>query len=117
MSELIFHLERLDFSNYFDLLLVVAIFYFILRILQGTRGDTLIRGMILMVIAITIFSTLLPLPAFSWLLRNTLPALLVAIPVIFAPEIRRGLERLGRAGSNVLRRSDNHEARISFQPL
>jgi diadenylate cyclase len=39
------------------------------------------------------------LPAFSWLVRNTLPALLLAIPVIFAPEIRRTLERLGRAGT------------------
>jgi diadenylate cyclase len=33
------------------------------------------------------------------LLQTTLPALVVAIPVIFAPEIRRALERLGRAGS------------------
>ncbi|OGO08521.1 MAG: TIGR00159 family protein, partial [Chloroflexi bacterium RBG_13_66_10] len=45
-----------------------------------------------------LLTTLLPLPAFSWLLRTALPALLVAIPVIFAPEIRRALERLGRAG-------------------
>jgi len=41
------------------------------------------------------------LPAFSWLVQTTLPALLVAIPVIFAPEIRRALERVGRA-SNIL---------------
>ncbi|MBN1264043.1 MAG: diadenylate cyclase CdaA [Anaerolineales bacterium] len=105
--ELLFNLERINFSNIFDLILVVAIFYFILQLLQGTRGDTLIRGMILMIIAISIFSSLLPLPAFSWLLRNTLPALLIAIPVIFAPEIRRGLERLGRAGSNIIQRPDN----------
>jgi len=46
------------------------------------------------------------LPAFSWLIQTTLPALLLAIPVIFAPEIRRGLERLGRAGSaNLFRRN------------
>jgi diadenylate cyclase len=38
------------------------------------------------------------LPAFSWLVRTTLPAILLAIPVIFAPEIRHALERLGRAG-------------------
>jgi diadenylate cyclase len=38
------------------------------------------------------------LPAFSWLVETTFPALVLAIPVIFAPEIRRGLERLGRAG-------------------
>lgn len=110
LQEVLFTIQRLTFSNIFDLILVVAIFYFILRILQGTRGDTLIRGMILTIIAITIFSALLPLPAFSWLLRNTLPALLIAIPVIFAPEIRRGLERLGRAGSLVLQRGGNHES-------
>jgi diadenylate cyclase len=39
------------------------------------------------------------LPAFSWLVGNTFPALIVAIPVIFAPEIRRALERLGRTGA------------------
>jgi diadenylate cyclase len=52
------------------------------------------------------------LPAFSWLIQTTLPALLLAIPVIFAPEIRRGLERLGRAGSsNLFRRNlDSQEA-------
>lgn len=110
LKEIFFNLGRINFTNIFDLILVVAIFYFILRILQGTRGDTLIRGMILMVLAITIFSSLLPLPAFSWLLRNTLPALLVAIPVIFAPEIRRGLERLGRAGSLIVKRTENHES-------
>jgi len=38
------------------------------------------------------------LPAFSWLVRTTLPALLLAVPVVFAPEIRRALEGLGRAG-------------------
>jgi diadenylate cyclase len=39
------------------------------------------------------------LPAFSWLIQSILPALLLSIPVIFAPEIRRALERLGRAGT------------------
>ena len=42
------------------------------------------------------------LPAFSWLVQTTLPALFLAIPVIFAPEIRRGLEKLGRAGTDQL---------------
>ena len=34
----------------------------------------------------------------QWLLRNSLPAMLVAVPVLFAPELRRALEQLGRAG-------------------
>jgi diadenylate cyclase len=42
---------------------------------------------------------LVDLPAFSWLVRNSVPALLFSIPVVFAPEIRRALERIGRAGN------------------
>jgi len=40
--------------------------------------------------------------AFRWLLNNMLTAILVAIPVIFQPELRRGLERIGRTGLSVL---------------
>src|SRR5205085_5798381 len=36
------------------------------------------------------------LTIFNWLLQNTIPALLIAIPVIFQPELRRALEQLGR---------------------
>jgi diadenylate cyclase len=39
------------------------------------------------------------LRAFSWLLLKALPALLVSIPVIFQPELRRALERVGRVGT------------------
>jgi diadenylate cyclase len=41
-------------------------------------------------------ANLLPLQAFGWLVRQAVPALLVAIPVILQPELRRALERLGR---------------------
>jgi diadenylate cyclase len=55
--------------------------------------------MIFLVVALVLLTTLVELPAFSWLIQSILPALLLAIPVIFAPEIRRALERLGRAGT------------------
>ena len=44
-----------------------------------------------------ILGSLTTLPAVSWLFSNALPALLIAIPVIFQPELRRALERVGRA--------------------
>ena len=62
----------------------------------------LLRGMILLAILLSLLTSLVNLPAFSWLIRTTLPTLLLAIPVIFAPEIRRGLERLGRAGAGTM---------------
>jgi len=56
---------------------------------------------IFLVVALVLLTTLVELPAFSWLIQSSLPALLLAIPVVFAPEIRRALERLGRAGTFV----------------
>ena len=62
----------------------------------------LLRGVIIIIVLLALLFTLIELPAFSYLLRTIVPALLFAIPVIFAPEIRRGLEKLGRAGSTQL---------------
>ncbi len=42
--------------------------------------------MIFLVVALVLLTTVVELPAFSWLVQSTLPALLLAIPVIFAPE-------------------------------
>jgi diadenylate cyclase len=99
INELVFFFQRLDWLSVIDLFLVAAIAFFLLRLVQGTQAVVLLRGMILLIIVIALLTIVLDLPAFSWLLRTALPALLVAIPVIFAPEIRRALERLGRAGN------------------
>ena len=101
-SELVFLTQRFTWSTLLDIFLVSAIFYVILLVLRGTQAQTLLRGVIFVIILISLLTTLADLPAFSWLVNNTLPALLFAIPVIFMPELRRALERLGRAGSGAL---------------
>jgi diadenylate cyclase len=99
INSLNFVFERLDWLDLVDLALVTLIFFTILLLLRDTQAAVLLRGVFLLVVLISLLTTLEVLPAFSWLVSNTLPALLLAIPVIFAPEIRRTLERLGRAGS------------------
>jgi diadenylate cyclase len=98
IDDLGFIFERLNWLNVVDLLLVTLIFFGILLLLRDTQAMVLLRGALLVVVLISIINSLNVLPAFSWLVNTTLPALVVAIPVIFAPEIRRGLERVGRAG-------------------
>lgn len=93
-----FILQRLNWLSILDLLLVTLVFFVILRMLRDTQAMVLLRGVLLLVVLVSLLSSLAVLPAFSWLVKTTLPALVLAIPVIFAPEIRRGLERLGRAG-------------------
>jgi len=102
ISEIVFLVQRVNWLTLVDLFLVSAIFYIILMLLKDTQAQTLTRGVIFVVILISLLTTLVNLPAFSWLASATLPALLFAIPVLFMPEIRRGLERLGRAGSGAL---------------
>ena len=99
LNNLFFIFQRISWLSVFDILLVTLIFFGLLYTLRDTQAMALLRGMILLVVGIILLTSLVELPAFSWLARNSLPALLLAIPVIFAPEIRRTLERLGRAGT------------------
>lgn len=66
--------------------------------INDTKAAVILRGVIILAIFLSILTSLINLPAFNWLITITLPALLLAVPVIFAPEIRRGLESIGRAG-------------------
>jgi len=114
INQLAFLFQRLTWLSVLDLLLVTAIVFGILMLVRDTQAIILLRGVILIIVFLSIVTALVNLPAFSWLVNAVLPALLLAIPVIFAPEIRRALEKLGRAGSTtgVLtpRPPEEHEA-------
>lgn len=99
LSDLNVILASLNFVSIIDIFLVALVIFWILTLLQGTRAVQLLRGiLILSILAIISASVLNNLTAFSWLVDKALPALLVAIPVIFQPELRRALERVGRTG-------------------
>ncbi|NMC79316.1 MAG: TIGR00159 family protein [Chloroflexi bacterium] len=102
LSELLFLFQRLNWLSVIDIVLVASIFFVILLMIRDTQATVLLRGVVFLIILLSLLTTLVNLPAFSWLVRTALPALFLAIPVIFAPEIRRALERLGRAGSGTM---------------
>jgi diadenylate cyclase len=99
IEEIAFIFSRLTWLSVLDILLVALVIYSLLALVRGTQAVVLLRGIIFLVVAVGLLTRFLQLQAFSWLLRTALPALLLSIPVIFAPEIRRALERLGRAGT------------------
>ena len=99
LNDILFIFQRLDWLSVVDILLVTLIFYSLLYLMRDTQAMVLLRGIIFLIVLLALLTSLVELPAFSWLVRTTLPALLLAIPVIFAPEIRRALERIGRAGT------------------
>jgi len=92
LSEITWYFQRLDWWSVLDILLVASTFYFLLRLIRGTQAVQLLRGAVLLVLVMVLVTSLLPLRAFGWLVSKGLPALLVSIPVIFQPELRRALE-------------------------
>jgi len=119
LINILFIFERLDWLGVVDILLVSLIFFGLLYLVRGTQAMILLRGIILILVLVALLTSLANLPAFSWLVRTALPALVIAIPVIFAPEIRRALERIGRAGTffRVSNKSASEEMQQTIQSV
>lgn len=99
LNDITFLFQRFGWTDLLDIILVTAVFFILLMLLRDTEALVLLRGVFFIIVLLVVFTSLVELPAFSWLISTVLPALVFAIPVIFAPEIRRALERVGRAGN------------------
>lgn len=78
-----------------DILIVALLVYKILQFIRETRAAQLVKGLLVLVIA-TFSSYLLNLHTLYWILKGVMTLGVVAIVVVFQPELRRGLEYLGR---------------------
>lgn len=105
-------LARLNASSLIDILLVALVFLGLFYLVRGTRAVILLRGILLVAFLAVLASTFLNLTAFNWLIRNSIPAMLVAIPIIFQPELRRAFERLGRPRALIGARATDASAKF-----
>lgn len=96
--ELVWAVDNLTWRALLDIFLVGLMFYGVSFFFRGTQSMALLRGMLVLLIGMLVLSSALNLLALRWLLQNILVVLGLAVPVIFQPEIRRALERLGRGG-------------------
>ncbi|MDA8066762.1 MAG: diadenylate cyclase CdaA [Thermaerobacter sp.] len=78
-----------------DIAIVAYIFFRIILLIRGTRAVQLVKGIALLLLA-TPVAGWLHLVATHWLLQTVQVMLVVALPVVFQPELRRALEQLGR---------------------
>jgi len=105
LPDILFTFSQLNWNSVIDILLVALIFYWMLVLVQGTAAVQLLKGVLFLAILALTTTSIFDLTAFKWLMTNSLPALLVAIPVIFQPELRRALEKLGRTGYSFMRQN------------
>lgn len=83
------------FLTFLDILIVAILIYYAFVLIKGTRATRIIYGIILLVFVLAL-GRVLQLQTLNWLLSHLTTLILVAIPIVFQPELRRGLERLGR---------------------
>jgi uncharacterized protein (TIGR00159 family) len=107
-------------GNWLDIFIVALLFWWLLGIIRGTRAVQLLRGVTVLLIFAFAVGSLLQLTTLNWLLENAIrPALFVAIPVLFQPELRRALETLGRSSEVLTRRpfSNNNDMAATINVL
>ncbi|MGB4595675.1 MAG: diadenylate cyclase CdaA [Anaerolineaceae bacterium] len=115
-DNLVFIFQRFTWASVLDIVLVTIVFGLVLYLLRDTEAFTLLRGVFVVVVLVILLTTIVSLPAFAWLVKSVTPTLLLAIPVIFAPELRRALERVGRFGEvGLLNRRRTTQATLKIE--
>ncbi len=86
---------NVEWRDVVDILIMSFVFYRLVLIIRGTRAEQLVKGLIVLLLAM-IVSDYVGFDALHWTLRQTMTVGLIAIPIVFQPELRRALEHLGR---------------------
>lgn len=99
-----------------DIAIVTGMFYWIQKAVAGTRAVQLIRGIVIVVVFILTLGFVLRFETVRWIVVNTLqPAVVVAIPIVFQPELRRLLESLGQTYPQLnFKRSSDEGGRLQM---
>jgi len=90
------NLSRFDARAAVDILLIAAIIYWVLLLLRGTTAMSVLRGIAVVFVGAFVLARVFDLRVLNYVLTHSFVAVLIAIPIIFQPELRRALERLGR---------------------
>lgn len=84
-------------TDIIDIVVVAYLLYRLLGFIKETRAQQLFRG-VLLIVAFFLISEIFNLSLLNWLFTRLITVGLIAVVILFQPEIRRGLEQIGRRG-------------------
>ncbi|MDO5296042.1 MAG: diadenylate cyclase CdaA [bacterium] len=90
-------LANFDFFDVVDIVVVTVFFYYVLLAIRGTRAVQIVQGLFALLVVWGL-ALLFDLKTLSYILSAFLVSTLVGLPVVFQPELRRTLMRLGQQG-------------------
>lgn len=95
MAEMEGIIQTITALDLVDILVVTYFLYRLYQMLKNTRAASLVKGLLVLLLA-ALVSKSLHLHVINWLLEKSMTVVLVALPVVFQPELRRALEQIGR---------------------
>lgn len=98
MNSLLNFFNLIRFRDIIDIVIVSILFYYVMNIIKGTRAEQLSKGIVVLLI-VTKLSDALQLYTVKWIFSNIMNFGLIAVLIVFQPELRKGLEFLGRTSS------------------
>ncbi|WP_185696118.1 diadenylate cyclase CdaA [Weissella viridescens] len=111
MTQIMNFLSEIKVTQIVDVLIVWWLIYRLFMMIRGTKAITLLRG-VGVVVVVKVVSWYFDLSTISWLTDQIINWGVIAMVVIFQPEIRRGLEHLGRSALFKNRANDNDERNL-----
>ena len=98
LRQVAYNISVMRLHDVVDILLVAALIYFVISLIRKTRSRRVFQGIFILLIVLWL-SGELQLYTTNFILRNTVQIGLIALVVLFQPEIRRVLEKLGTGTS------------------
>jgi diadenylate cyclase len=89
--------RHLGWGEIIELPIVAIVLYYVLRLLRGTQGTQILVGLVVLAV-FGVLATTFNLVLLSWFFNHGAFFLVIAIIVIFQPELRRAVDQVGRLG-------------------
>jgi len=89
-------ISGIGITDVIDVVIVAFVIYKVLGFIRETRAEQLVKGLLVLVV-VTFVSDKFNLNTLYWILRNTMTLGVIALVIVFQPELRRALEYVGRS--------------------
>lgn len=88
-------LSNFKYTDAIEVLILAVIIYHIIKWFKYTRAWTLFKGLMVL-LGFSLFSSAMGFDVILWIIRNTISVGIIALVILFQPELRRALEELGK---------------------
>ncbi len=106
-NQILYVISQIKIHDILDILLVAFIVYKAIELFRDSRAGTLLKGIAILLV-VSLVAQWFNMVTMRWLLNKVIDSVLIAIVVIFQPELRRAVERIGRSKISQIGRGSSY---------